>query len=76
MLTDWSEIKISGKETYPEQGLLHGYSGMKWVSSRILFVHSGSKAAANNDLLAAILWQLHELQWNSCLAQLHLRGRG
>ena len=50
MLTDWSEIKISGKESYPEQGLLPDYSGMKWVSSRILFVHSGSKAAANNDL--------------------------
>ena len=50
MLTDWSEIKISGKESYPEQGLLPDYSGTKWVSSRILFVHSGSKAAANNDL--------------------------
>ena len=50
MLTTWSEIKISGKESYPEQGLLPCYSGMKWVSSRILFVHSGSKAAANNDL--------------------------
>ena len=46
-----SEIKILGKETYPEQGrLLPGYSGMMWVSSRILFVHSGSKAAANTDL--------------------------
>ena len=47
------------------QGLLPGYSGMKWVSSRILFELSGSKAAANNhfsSLLAVVLWQLHELQ--------------
>ena len=27
-------------------------------------------------LLAVVLWQLHELQWNSCLAQLHPGGRG
>ena len=32
------------------QGLLPGYSGMKWVSSRILFELSGSKAAASNHL--------------------------
>ena len=27
-----------------------------------------------HPLLAVVLWQLHELQWNSCLAQLHPRG--
>ena len=26
--------------------------------------------------LAVVLWQLHKYKWNSCLAQLHLRGRG
>ena len=54
MLTDWSEIKTSGKEPYPEQGLVPGHSGMKWVSARILFVHSGSKAAANSDLSSTL----------------------
>ena len=54
MLTDWSEIEVSGKESYPEQGLLPGYSGMKWVSFRILFEHSGSKAAANNHLSSIV----------------------
>ena len=34
----------------PWAGLLPGYSGMKSVSFRILFEHSGSKAAANNHL--------------------------
>ena len=36
------------------QGLLPGYSGMKWVSSRILFELSGSKAAANNHFSSIV----------------------
>ena len=36
------------------QGLLPGYSGMKWVSSRILFELSGSKAAASNHLSSIV----------------------
>ena len=36
------------------QSLLPGYSGMKWVSSRILFELSGSKAAANNHFSSIV----------------------
>ena len=36
------------------QGLLPGYSGMKWVSYRILFELSGSKAAANNHFSSIV----------------------
>ena len=36
------------------QGLLPGYSGMKWVSSRILFELFGSKAAASNHLSSIV----------------------
>ena len=36
------------------QGLLPGYSGMKWVSYRILLELSGSKAAANNHFSSIV----------------------
>ena len=36
------------------QGLLPGYSGMKWASSRMLFELSGSKAAANNHFSSIV----------------------
>ena len=36
------------------QNLLPGYSGMKWVSSRILFELSGSEAAASNHLSSIV----------------------
>ena len=51
---------------------------MKWVSSRILFEPSWSKkqeTTAFHIFLVLELWQLRK-SWNSCLAQLHLRGRG
>ena len=60
------------------QGLLPGHSGMIWVSSRILFEPSWSKKQATTTFhifLVLGLWQLRK-SWNSCLAQLHLRGRG
>ena len=59
------------------QSLLPSHSGMKWVSSRILFKPSWSKKQVTTSLifLALKLWQLRKSR-NSCTAQLHLRGRG
>ena len=60
------------------QGLLPDHSGMEGVSSRILFESSGSLKQEQRPFicfLVFVLWQFL-YQWFSCLAQLHLRGRG
>ena len=69
----------SGDFFHLRQGLLPGHSGMEGVSSRILFEPSWSKKQETTTFhifLVLVLWQLLKYQWNSCLAQLHLRGRG
>ena len=59
------------------QGLLLDYSGMEGVSSRIIFEIWTTEAGITTFLwfLVFALWLLLS-QWFSCLAQLHLCGRG
>ena len=60
------------------QGLVPGYSGMKWVSFRILFEPSGSKAAPNNYLSSIVgccIVATRTTNGTPAL-QLHLLGRG
>ena len=59
------------------QGLLPDHSGMGGASSRINFESSGS--LKQEQRLYFVFWYLYcgiIFQWFSCLAQLHLRGRG